>query len=233
MGSLANSMTARPQFSTRSLGDESVGGAERWIMDDRFEESHVPHRQKRRADDNLEGEQRLSKRFNLLNLEHHDKLYIPVEGHAPPNHSITTAPNDSMQLDDTKDKVYIHNLAAEIADIESNENTPLFLPDIEQKLSKIPRSVLSGRDPPISNNQMVLYNVPSSLSIPEEQDSVRRAIIESRARARETQALERKAAQKDLMEKDLLGNLTKHDASRNGIATGKELDPDEDAMDIE
>lgn len=65
MGSLANSMTARPQFSTRSLGDESVGGAERWIMDDRFEESH---RQKRRADDNLEGEQRLSKRFNLLNL---------------------------------------------------------------------------------------------------------------------------------------------------------------------
>lgn len=138
-----------------------------------------------------------------------------------------------MQLDDTKDKVYIHNLAAEIADIESNENTPLFLPDIEQKLSKIPRSVLSGRDPPISNNQMVLYNVPSSLSIPEEQDSVRRAIIESRARARETQALERKAAQKDLMEKDLLGNLTKHDASRNGIATGKELDPDEDAMDIE
>lgn len=166
-------------------------------------------------------------------IEHHDKLYIPVEGHAPPNNSVTTAPNDSMQLDDTKDKVYIHNLAAEIADIESNENTPLFLPDIEQKLSKIARSVLSGRDPPISNNQMVLYNVPSSLSIPEEQDSVRRAIIESRARARETQALERKAAQKDLTEKDLLGNLTKHDANRNGIATGKELDPDEDAMDIE
>ena len=35
--------------------------------------------------------------------------------------------------------------------------------------------------------QMVLYNVPSSLTVPEEQDSVRRAILETRARARQRQ----------------------------------------------
>ncbi|KAL8988332.1 MAG: hypothetical protein Q9177_002584 [Variospora cf. flavescens] len=228
MASLANSMTAWPRPSTGRSGAESVGGGKRWAwnMNDRSEERG----QKRRADDNLEGEQRLSKRFNLLNLQHHDKLYIPVKGHAP---TTTTAPMDSMQLDDTKDRVYIHNLAAEIADIESNEETPLFLPDIEQKLSRIPQSVLSGKNPPISNNQMVLYNVPSSLSIPEEQDSVRRAIIESRARAREIQARDRKAAQEELTEREFLGSDTGYNADKNGIANGEDLDPDEDAMDIE
>ncbi|KAL8652860.1 MAG: hypothetical protein Q9210_002441 [Variospora velana] len=231
MPSLANSMTAWPRRSTGRSGAESVGGGEQWArnMNDRSEERG----QKRRADDNFEGEQRLSKRFNLLNLQHHDKLYIPVKGHAPTTETTTTAPNDSMQLDDTKDRVYIHNLAAEIADIESNEETPLFLPDIEQKLSRIPQSVLSGKIPPISNNQMVLYNVPSSLSIPEEQDSVRRAIIESRARARETQARERKAAQEELTEREFLGSDTGHNADKNGIAKGEDLDADEDAMDIE
>lgn len=95
-----------------------------------------------------------------------------------------------MQLDDTKDKVYIHNLDDELADIESEEEKLVFLPDIEKKLGmmgKIPKSVLLGEGYPSPSNEMVLYRVPSSLSVPEEQDNVRKAIIESRARAREKQ----------------------------------------------
>lgn len=92
-----------------------------------------------------------------------------------------------MKLDDEKDKIYIHNLDDELADIESEEEKLVFLPDIEKKLGKIPKSVLLGESHHSTGNEMVLYSVPSSLSVPEEQDKVRKAIIESRARAREKQ----------------------------------------------
>ncbi|KAL8990310.1 MAG: hypothetical protein Q9169_008152 [Polycauliona sp. 2 TL-2023] len=219
-------------------------------MDGRGQMPTLPRGQKRHADDNLESEQRLSKRFNLLNLglsfpipslfyhtntlaDHNGKLYLPVQSYAPTNG--LDAPtngldeNESMQLDDTKDKVYIHNLDAELADLESDEEHPIYLPDIEKKLSKIPRSVLMGRNPPITNNQMVLYNVPSSLSIPQEQDNVRRAIIDTRTRAREKQSLEQKAAH--------INGAGSHNGvgiadDRNGTATTDDTDNDENAMDI-
>ncbi|KAL8687608.1 MAG: hypothetical protein Q9218_006268 [Villophora microphyllina] len=126
-------------------------------------------------------------------MKHNGKLYIPVQPNAPARYP--PEQNDSMHLDDTKDKVYIHDLAAELSDIQSDEETPLFLPDIEKKLSKIPRSMLKSSNPPITNTQMVLYNVPSSLSVPKEHDNVRRAIIDSRVRSMEKQAQERKEAQ--------------------------------------
>ena len=91
-----------------------------------------------------------------------------------------------MHLDDTKDKVYIHNLDEELASIDAEENM-VFLPDIEKKIGKIPHHILTGDLQPTAENQMVLYSVPSSLTVPEEQDNVRKAIIESRARAREMQ----------------------------------------------
>ena len=138
--------------------------------------------------------------------------------------------HESMHLDDTKDKVYIHNLDAELADLESDEETPIYLADIEKKLSKIPRSVLTGRNPPITNNQMVLYNVPSSLSVPEEQDNVRRVIIDSRTRAREKQAQEQRAAQGNASH---LRNGIGHGDERNGFASPEDMDIDENAMDIE
>ncbi|KAL8703635.1 MAG: hypothetical protein Q9201_003173 [Fulgogasparrea decipioides] len=192
-------------------------------MDGPVEEASLPHGRKRHADDNLESEQRLSKRFNLLNLEHNGKLYIPVQANAP-----TKAPdlNESMQLDDTKDKVYIHNLAAELSDIESDEETPLFLPDIEKKLSKIPRSVLTGRNPPVMNNQMILYNVPSSLSVPKEQDNVRRAIMDSRARSRE------KVAQESGSWNIHLSNRIGHAENKNGITSTEDMNVDDNAMDL-
>lgn len=111
-----------------------------------------------------------------------------------------------MQIDPTPHKIYIHDLSAELSSSSSEEDDedgdapPIFLSDIERHLSKIPRHVLlagsqgansgsSNRAPEARpDNQMVLYNVPSSLSVPQERDSVRKAIVEARARVRERQA---------------------------------------------
>ena len=173
---------------------------------------------KRRADDDLGNEQRLAKRFDLLNLgkrergcffltrqtfwdgnlkfsstERNGKLYVPVQHPPPPArqpHTNGSYESESMQIDDTKDKVYIHSLDDELAEMESDEEKLVFLPDIEKKLGmmgKIPKSVLLGEAHPSTGSEMVLYSVPSSLSVPEEQDKVRKAIVESRARAREKQ----------------------------------------------
>jgi hypothetical protein len=93
-----------------------------------------------------------------------------------------------MQVEDTPHRVYIHNLAAELSDIDSDSENPIFLSDIEKHLSQIPRHVLLGPPPKATeHNQMVLYNVPSSLTVPEEQDNVRKAIVEARQRIREKQ----------------------------------------------
>jgi hypothetical protein len=46
-----------------------------------------------------------------------------------------------------------------------------------------------GPEPkPTRDNQLVLYNVPTSLTVPEAQDSVRKAILEARGRIRDRQA---------------------------------------------
>ena len=92
-----------------------------------------------------------------------------------------------MQVEDTKDRIYVHNLDDELSEIQSDEEKLVFLPDIEKKLNEIPKSVLLGERHPSVGNEMILYGVPTSLSIPKEQDNVRKAIIESRARAREKQ----------------------------------------------
>ena len=93
-----------------------------------------------------------------------------------------------MLVDDTRDRIYIHNLDAEVKQAEEEEGKLVFLPDIEKKLGKIPQSVLNDVHPSAYGKQMVLYSVPESLSVPKEKDSVRKAIIESRERAREEQA---------------------------------------------
>lgn len=92
-----------------------------------------------------------------------------------------------MQVDETKDKVYIYNLDQELSDIESEEERLIFLPDIDKRLGNIPKSVLVPTESSVAGSEIVLYNIPSSLSVPPEHDKVRKAIIESRARAREKQ----------------------------------------------
>lgn len=86
-----------------------------------------------------------------------------------------------MRLDDTKDKVYVHDLDAELAEIEDQEPRIEFLPEIEKKLAAFP-SLLESRALSPSQGQLVLYR---PISFPEEVQNARKAIIESRKKARE------------------------------------------------
>lgn len=104
------------------------------------------------------------------------------------------SPDDSMQLDDSKHKVYIYDLDDELSsDSDNEEGRLVFLPDIEKhlKLNRIPPRILANNEGELAGMQMVLYSDPKSLTVPEEQDSVRKAIIEARHRARERQKDER------------------------------------------
>lgn len=137
-----------------------------------------------------------------------------------------------MQIDDTKEKIYIHNLEQEIADIESEEGKLVFLPDIEKKLGKIPRSVLTSKSQPVTSNEMILYNVPSSLSVPREQDNVRRAIIETRARVREKRTRDIERPQSALeAATDFQPNFESNEDLSSYMGE-LETDYDENAMDI-
>jgi len=124
------------------------------------------------------------------------KLYVPVEqptqNEEPKPKSRQNTDEDVMQLDDSKHKVYIYDLDAELSDSsESDDGKLVFLPNIEKHLreNRIPASIRANSEGELAGNnlQLVLYNVPSSLTVPEEQDSVRKAIIETRARARAKQ----------------------------------------------
>lgn len=111
-----------------------------------------------------------------------------------------------MHLDDTSHKVYIYNLDDELSsdnesDVEDREGKLVFLPDIEKHLranrmplplSSVPRPILPNKDGELAGMQLVLYSDgPSSITVPEEQDSVRKAVLEARARVRQRQAEER------------------------------------------
>ncbi|KAJ4987415.1 hypothetical protein SVAN01_07153 [Stagonosporopsis vannaccii] len=207
----------------------------------------APHGKKRAAESSLDGEQRLSKRFDLLNLDSTNtgaRLYIPVPGSADaaaaaaapaPGTPHPLAPNapstarrpraprpapadDAMLVEDTPHRVYIHDLAAELSDTDSDSENPVFLSDIEKHLSKIPRHVLLGPPPkPTEHNQMVLYNVPASLTVPHEHDNVRKAIVEARQRIRERQ----------------VSGLTEPERAPEGEGRAAEGGEDADAMDLD
>lgn len=157
----------------------------------------APHGSKRPADSALDGEQRLAKRFDRLNLDNARKsarLHMPVAAlpaqparHAP---AAPAAPApDAMLVDDTPHRLFIPDLAAELTALDSDEDHPIFLPDIERHISQIPRHLLLAPAPaPTQHNQLVLYTVPASLSVPAEHDSVRKAIVDARQRMRESQA---------------------------------------------
>lgn len=138
-----------------------------------------------------------------------------------------------MAIDDTRDRVFIQDLDAELADIESDEEKLVFLPDIEKKLSKLPKQVLYGsRDDDHDGQELVLYGVPKSLTVDEGHDSVRKAIIESRERAREKAAEDARHAD---MERQY--DHSDYDAAAetaHGYNTGylEEDEHDPDAMDI-
>ncbi|KAF4337333.1 hypothetical protein FBEOM_8800 [Fusarium beomiforme] len=190
-------------------------------------------RRKRKAD--TQDNERLSKRLSLLNLEQSgNMLYVPVEQPAssipaaPASTSSNAAsipvPDEIMQVDDSKHKVYIYNIDDELSsDSESDDPGKLvFLPDIEKHLraNRIPPSVLANNEGELAGMQVVLYSDPKSLTVPEDKDSVRKAIIESRNRTRELQRLEREGKTEPPTIQD-----------NNSIVTTTDNDPD--AMDLD
>lgn len=97
-------------------------------------------------------------------------------------------------------KVVINDLSAELAEIEAEERREaeqaqereFFLPDdIEDQISGVPAHVLrnaSRNKPHAPDSQaLILYKPITSLSVPEEDDAVRKAVIEARKRMRERQ----------------------------------------------
>lgn len=144
--------------------------------------------------------------------------------------------DDLMQVDDTRDRVYIHNLDDELADIESDEEKLVFLPDIEKRLSKIPKQLLQSRNhedhEDHEGQELVLYSVPKSLTVDEGHDSVRKAIIESRQRAREK--ADEEARQHDMNCKYDQNHHAEPAETAHGYSTGYvEQDPDPDKMDMD
>lgn len=155
-----------------------------------------------------------------------------------------------MQLDNTANKVYIYNIDDELSDSDSSsdESKLIFLPDIEKRLrnTRIPPTVLANSEGELAgrnlHTDLVLYNVPSSLSVPEDRDSVRKAIIETRARAREKQRRDQERARTAYT--DLTNGVTapKHPVGLISVLNNVTPEPvmsmeatedDPDAMDID
>ncbi|RDW87551.1 hypothetical protein BP5796_03245 [Coleophoma crateriformis] len=208
---------------------------------------------KRKAEN--QDNERLSKRLSLLNLERNgQKLYVPIEQPStPPTQSTKTtanpptADNDVMQLDDSKHKVYIYNLDDELSDSDTSDDGRLvFLSDIDKHLrdTRIPPSILANKDGELAghNQQMVLYSVPTSLTVPEEQDSVRKAIIETRARARAKQEQNRESSTREAQTQSAVTGspavntagfpygMTGRDLASSGY---EQLEEDPDSMDLD
>ncbi|KAJ4417700.1 hypothetical protein N0V85_001743 [Neurospora sp. IMI 360204] len=225
----------------------------------------APCSRKRKADSHPENE-RLAKRMSLLNLEHGGhKLYVPVENPqaaisfspsfipsatSPPSSSSQTIGQDDteyMQCDNTKHKVYIYNIEDELAsdsEAEPDGGKLVFLPDIEKHLrqNRIPTQALlntqsSFVDPDILNKQLVLYSLPASITVPEEQDSVRKAILEARARMQEKHLMGSQLLQQQQMQQvnngltDTMQSIHPESLPQfGGTAAG---DEDDDAMDLD
>ena len=139
-----------------------------------------------------------------------------------------------MLLDDTPNRVYVHNLDAELENIEQEEERLIFLPDIERKLRNLPKSVLVGDSHPSTlGKQMILYRVPESLSLPPEKDGVRKAILESRARAAAKQVKEAKQEETPLSG-DSARQIGQPNGQTNHIvgSVRRSNDEDDDAMDL-
>lgn len=144
-----------------------------------------------------------------------------------------------MEVDnDNSNVVYIHDIDEELGsdDDEDDKKGLIFVPDIEKRLTRIPYALAKGgsSEPSGVSTALVLYSVPSSLTVSREQDNVRRAIIEARARIRQKQIDE--ARQQGLME---TGEVVVDDAGVGGAGVDSGLggegeeEEDPDAMDIE
>ncbi|KAJ5092236.1 hypothetical protein NUU61_007106 [Penicillium alfredii] len=135
------------------------------------------HGKKRPAEGDPDGTQPLAKRFGCLQIDNHG----PILARATHDNRQLLEQGDAMLLDDTKHTTYIHNLDQELANTDTPEDNLILLP-LAERIISVPKSVLSNSTSP--GKELVLCTEPSSLTVPVEQDSVRKAIIDTKARAR-------------------------------------------------
>lgn len=105
------------------------------------------------------------------------------------------AAEERMDVDNV---IYISDLdSSSSSDNEDERDRVAFHPELAKKLAKIPYTLANDSSssspksfpsPPSTSTDLVLYRVPTSITVPEQKDSVRRAIIEARERARQKQA---------------------------------------------
>ncbi|CAK7208297.1 hypothetical protein SBRCBS47491_000044 [Sporothrix bragantina] len=141
------------------------------------------------------------------------------------------------------------------ADDDTTDGSPgklVFIPDIDKHLRSaarkaaltghasspsaphkliVPRPILPNEDGELAGMQLVLYNDPSSLSVPRESDSVRKAILDARARIRERQQ-EDKSELPTQQPRDQQPDADTSMAS-TPACTPPPADSDSDAMDID
>lgn len=100
------------------------------------------------------------------------KQYVPTE-------------EERMEVDNV---VYVDDLDSD-SDPDDGSPKVIFLHDIDKQLTRVPYSLCNepSSSTPSTSTEVILYSVPSSLTVPEQRDSVRRAIIETRARMRQKQ----------------------------------------------
>ncbi|KAL2826038.1 hypothetical protein BJY01DRAFT_151187 [Aspergillus pseudoustus] len=139
------------------------------------------HGTKRPAEGELD-DQPLAKKFGRLRIGPLAMVRSPAgrEVQARPNLKSSRV-EDAMLLDDTKHTVYIHDLEQELEETEFLQGGLTILPGLSDRLS-MSKMLVSSTKPQC--NEIVLYREPESLSIPKDKDPVRRALIETRERAR-------------------------------------------------
>ncbi|KAL2862174.1 hypothetical protein BJX68DRAFT_260967 [Aspergillus pseudodeflectus] len=147
------------------------------------------HGTKRPAEGELD-DQPLAKKFGGLRIGPLAMVRSPERRQEQPR--LIPKPNgfdDAMMLDDTKHTVYIHDLEQELEEPLFLQDGLTILPGLSDRLS-MPKLLVSSAKPECK--EVVLYREPESLSIPKDKDQVRRALIETRERARLGQSKDRR-----------------------------------------
>lgn len=170
---------------------------------------------KRHPTDDLNEEQPLSKRLSLLNLNfgackysNNARLYWLINERPIADLYVVNKLNSNMRrkqlktqippinqrLPTDQERMEVDNVVY-VSDLDSDSESDaddrvVFLPDVERKLNNIPYALANGdrSKNQSTSTELILYSIPSAISIPEQKDVVRRAIIESRRRLREKSA---------------------------------------------
>ncbi|OJI97716.1 hypothetical protein ASPVEDRAFT_79412 [Aspergillus versicolor CBS 583.65] len=137
------------------------------------------HGRKRPAEGELD-DQPLAKKFGRLKIESLNVSRLPG-GLGAKDVPQLHHPGDAMMLDDTDTTVYIHDLDQELTESDTLDRVITILPGLEDKLP-IPKLLVGNNKHQC--RELVVYKEPESLTVPKDKDQVRRALIETRERAR-------------------------------------------------